>query len=321
MKTRPRPTRQTRRRRGGHFRPGSFVQRHAHALIASLGHLARRPWASCMTAAVLGVALALPTGLLVGVRNLEQLGVGWLAPDQAALFLVPGIEADKLDALHADLAADERVAVARIVTPDEALDEFRERSGLAEALAALETNPLPTVITLALAPGLEAPGALLAELEARDEVDFLQFDRLWAQRFDSLLAVARRVAGVTGAALLLAVLLSVGNTIRLDIAGRREEIEVTRLVGGSDAFIRQPFLYGGLWYGLGAGVLACGLVTVSVWLLQGPVGRLGAAYGADLALTGLSVRELLGLTGIGASVGWLGSRIAVARHLARIEPT
>jgi len=271
-----------------------------------------------MTATVLGVALALPTGLLVGVRNLEELGSGWLAPDQAAVFLAPGTE--EADVLRT-LEADERIAVASLVTPDQALEEFRERSGLGEALAALDSNPLPTVITLVLAPGLENPEGLLVELEAREGVDFVQFDRLWAERFDSVLAVARRAVGVAGAALLLAVLLTVGNTIRLDIAGRREEIEVTRLVGGSDAFIRQPFLYGGLWYGLGAGVLACLLVSVSVWLLQAPVGRLGAAYGADLGLAGLSPREWLGLTSIGASVGWLGSRIAVARHLASIEPS
>jgi cell division transport system permease protein len=319
VKASPKSTRQARRRRGGGFRPGSFFQRHAYALVSSLGHLARRPWASLMTATVLGVALALPSGLLVGVRNLERLGGGWLAPDQAAVFLVPGSEAG--ETLYAALEADERVAAARLVPPDEALTEFRERSGLAEALAALDENPLPTVITLVLEPGLENPEALVAELDARVEVDFVQFDRLWAERFDSVLAVARRAALVAGAALLLAVLLTIGNTIRLDIAGRREEIEVTRLVGGTDAFIRQPFLYGGLWYGLGAGVLACLLVGLAVWLLQGPVGRLGAAYGADLALTGLSPRELLGLILGGAATGWLGSRIAVARHLARIEPT
>jgi cell division transport system permease protein len=297
-----------------------FFQRHAYALVSSLGYLARRPWASIMTVTVLGVALALPAGLVVAVRNLERLGSGWLAPDQAAVFLRPGLAAADAAAVRAALADDPRVSEARLVDPDQALEEFRGRSGLAEALDALEENPLPSVITLVLAPASDHED-LLGELEAREDVDFLQFDQLWAERFDSLLAVARRAAEVAGAALLLAVLLTVGNTIRLDIAGRREEIEVTRLVGGSDAFIRQPFLYGGLWYGLGAGALACVLVSGSVWLLQGPVARLGDAYGAGLGLQGLSPREWLGLLGLGAAVGWLGSRIAVARHLARIQPT
>ena len=128
MKASLKPTPQARRRRVSGFRPGSFFQRHAYALISSLGHLARRPWASLMTVTVLGVALALPAGLLIGVRNVERLGSGWLASDQAAVFLAAGIETDQAKALHATLERDERVADARLVPPDEGFDSLAVHS-------------------------------------------------------------------------------------------------------------------------------------------------------------------------------------------------
>lgn len=299
------------------------VQRHLQVFLGSLGRLSQTPLTSLMTAMVIGIALALPSGLYVLLHNLERLGGGWQNSARISLYLDHDVNAAQAQALAARLRTRADVRQVSYVSPAQGLHEFRAASGFGAALDALGSNPLPAVLVVQPRIGAGGPSAvrnLVRTLRALPQVSLAQLDMAWVQRLYALMAVARRGVGVVAALLALAVLLVVGNTIRLDIQNRREQIEVTKLVGGTDAFIRRPFLYGGLWYGLAGGMIAWLLVSASLWLLQGPVSRLGLLYHSDFGLESLGAGPSALLLCGGAVLGLLGSWLAVGRHLAEIEP-
>jgi cell division transport system permease protein len=211
----------------------------------------------------------------------------------------------------------------RLITADEALARFREGSGLGDAVDALESNPLPHLVSIRPAAGSDDPDAIeaLAErLRALPEADVVQADSDWVRRLFAILAIARRLAALAAGLLAIGVLVIVGNTIRLDIQNRRDEIEVTKLIGGTDGFIRRPLLYGGFWYGLGGGLAALAIVQLGLLVLSGPVERLAGLYGSGFRPLGFGAVGALVLVLLGAGLGWLGSWISATRHLRRIEP-
>jgi cell division transport system permease protein len=298
--------------------------RHLQSFFSSLGQLSRRPLSSLMTAAVIGIALALPAGLHVLLANARDITSGWDAATQFSLFLKPGVVEARALVLAQELRSRPDVAHVRYVAPDEALAEFRKLSGFREALDALEGNPLPGVIIVR--PALEASTPKSVEelsirLGHRAEVDFAQLDVAWVQRLYALMEIVSR--GVLILALLLGagVLLVVGNTIRLAIQNRRDEIVVTKLLGATDAFIQAPFLYAGIWYGLAGGVMAVVLVASALWLLKGPASQLAILYHSDFTLQSLGLQGVGTVIGLSTLLGLLGSWIAVGRHLREIEPT
>ncbi len=320
---RPRGARRTGGRGGGARRPLVYLQRHAQVFIGTLGTLSRTPLTSLMTALVIGIALALPAGLYVLLHNAERLSGGWQGSARISLYLKDTVDDAGARALAARVGAMPGVRAVRYISPAQGLREFRAASGFGAALDALQSNPLPPV--LVVRPALrgadpQAVQALLKRLRALPEVAMAQLDLAWVRRLYAIMALAQRGVGIVAALLALAVLLVVGNTIRLDIQNRREQIEVTKLVGGTDAFIRRPFLYGGIWYGLAGGGIAWLLIEVALWLLQGPVRRLSLLYHSDFALAALGPAASLALIGGGAALGLLGSWLAVGRHLAQIEP-
>jgi cell division transport system permease protein len=216
------------------------------------------------------------------------------------------------------------VASVELIPADAALQEFREFSNFGAALDALTDNPLPHALVVRPSSTHASPAeidALRRHLQNWPEVDLVQVDTEWVKRFHSILDLVRRVLALVAGLLAIGVIVIVGNTIRLDIENRRMEIEVTKLVGGSDAFVRRPFLYSGFWYGLLGGGLACGLVALGAWLLQEPVGRLAGLYGSDFRLIGLDPRMTGVLLGAGTFLGWFGSWLATSEHLHEIEPT
>lgn len=305
-------------------RPRVWVAEHARAALGSLGRLWRNPVASGLTVAVIAVALALPGALWLLLKNAQQATGGWDAGTRISAYLDPALDAGAADAAARRIAARDDVRVVERIDAERALAEFRELAGFDRALEALERNPLPAVVVLEPAPGApRSPSALAAlagSVEQIEGVDQARVDLEWVERLYALLALIER--GVTLLALLLSagVLLIVGNTIRLDILNRRAEIEVTKLIGASDAFIRRPFLYGGLWYGLGGALAAWLLLALTRALLAGPVSRLASAYGSQFRLDGLAPDETGLLIGLGALLGWAGSWLAVGRHLRAIEP-
>lgn len=301
----------------------NWLVRHAQVSLNSLGRLYRSPFASLMTAAVIGIALALPSGLYLLTGNLQRLSTQWDGNANLSLFLRHSVSAGEAQALRERLAAWPEIDSLRLITPEQALEEFRDLSGFGEALDALDENPLPAV--LAVKPtadhaDAEAAAALLEKLNALPEVDLAQLDLQWVKRFNAIVDIVRRSIWVMAALLGLAVLLIIGNTIRLEIQNRREEIEITKLIGATNAFIRRPFLYSGFWYGISGAVLAGVLVELAFVQLHGPVRQLAGLYQSGFSLQTLSLQDVFLLLACGAALGLLGAWLAVSRHLAAIEP-
>jgi cell division transport system permease protein len=215
------------------------------------------------------------------------------------------------------------VDAVTLIPADKGLEEFRTYSGFGDALAALKENPLPHV--LHVRPKVEASGPAALESLRRyfgawPEVDLVQVDAEWVMRFNAILEVLRRLLLMAAVLLGAGVLAVIGNTIRLEIQGRRAEIEVTKLVGGTNSYVRRPFLYTGVLYGLGGALLAWGIVAIAVALLGEPVTTLAKLYGSRYVLRGPSRDDIGVLLGAGVVLGWLGAWISAARHLRRIEP-
>src|SRR5690625_1404717 len=223
----------------------AFASSHGRALLGSLGSLCRVPLATLLTAAVLGVALALPTGFLLLLSNLEQVTAGWDADARLSVFLKVDTSSQRYQAIVSELEQDPQVAATHLITPEEALREFREVSGMDDALALLEGNPLPAVVQVWPASGLDTQAFTALAERAQDlpEVEQVQLDSEWIQRLAIMVELAQRGTLVIATMLGLAVILVIGNTIRLAIENRREELIIIKLIGGTDAFIRRPFLY------------------------------------------------------------------------------
>ena len=302
----------------------TYLLRHAQVALNSLGRLYRAPLASLMTAAVIGIALALPSGLYLLTSNLQRLSTQWDGGASLSLFLRHDITVSQAKALTEKLRSWAEIEALQLITPEEALSEFRELSGFGSTLDALDENPLPAV--LAVKPADSAADAasaagLLERLQQLPEVELAQLDLQWVKRFNAIVDIVRRSIWVMATLLGLAVLLISGNTIRLEIQSRREEIEITKLIGATGAFIRRPFLYSGLWYGLSGALLATILVELAFLQLDSPVRQLAGLYQSGFSLNTLSPIEALSLMLAGVLLGLLGAWLAVGRHLAAIEPS
>lgn len=314
----------TRRSAGLQDRLRNYLRGHAQVALGSLGRLYRTPFSTLLTTAVIAIALALPSGLLALLDNLQRVSSAWEGSSSISLFLKSAIGDARAQTLARELEEWPGVGRVRSISRDQALAEFREFSGFGEALDSLDENPLPNV--LEIRPKAEQASDqdiedLLDELGRLPEVEAAQLDLQWVRRFNVLMDIGRRGVWVVGSLLGLAVLLIVGNTIRLEIQNRRDEIEVSKLIGGTDAFIRRPFLYTGLWYGLFGAVLAWIVVSLGFWLIDAPARRLAGLYDSGFLLAGLSWSGTGLLLLFGLALGLAGSWLAVGRHLNAIEPS
>lgn len=301
----------------------SYLAHHRRTALDSARRLWRAPVASGMTLLVMGIALALPVVLLLFLVSLQSVSAGWESSARVTLYLEPQADIATLDRLRIEVSQQANVSQVKELKKDDALAEFRASSGLADALDYLDANPLPHTLLVTPDPGARTKAgmeALTAALSRLDAVDRVQVDLGWLQRLNTITDLIGR--GVWALALLLgaAVILVIGNTIRLAIENRRDEILVAKLVGGTDAFVRRPFLYTGIWYGLGGGVVAIVLLQSTFWWLSGPVERLTRLYGSDFEFSGLPWDALLLLLLSATLLGWLGAWLAVKRHLDAIEP-
>lgn len=303
---------------------GSFVMLHLYTLLASLGRIWRSGLGAVMTTSVIAIALALPSVFLLAVDNLEGATRSGRSLGEVTVFARDGVADQTLSALASDLQALALVETVRVMSADQALAEFSQLSGFSEALDALEDNPLPAVaIVSPVTSALEEAQirSLIEQIERHESVAFAQYDLDWMNRLAAIVRVIGRGIEVVGVLFALAVLLVVGNTIRLDILNRREEIMVSKLIGATDAFVRRPFLYTGFWYGFLGGLLAWLLLLIALSLLSGPVDDLAASYGESFELDGAGIVYGVQLISVSALLGWLGSGLAVRRHLREIEPT
>ena len=299
----------------------SYLQNHRYVAKDSLLRLWLHPIASLMTLAVIGIALALPSGFYLLLKNAQSLTKNWDGNAQISLFLSDATKEKQGIELSKTLLEMPEIEKTEFISRQQALKEFEAVSGLSDIMSGLSDNPLPAVITVY--PTSSAPEsieALRKQLTEIPEVELAQLDSQWVRRLHSILKLGQRIVWALGVGLVLAVMLVVVNTIGLAIENRKEEIIVTKLVGATDGFVRRPFLYTGLWYGLAGGLLALMMLeSVLIWL-NNPVSDLAQLYNAHFILSGLGFINAMDMLLLAALIGVMGAWVAVGRHLREIEP-
>ncbi|MDE0004544.1 MAG: permease-like cell division protein FtsX [Rhodospirillaceae bacterium] len=298
-----------------------YLTLHVENLTGAVARLAQRPLGSLMTILVIAIALVVPAGLRVMVDNARALSGTWQGAADFTVYLEFAVDEPAAEGLAQQIGQRNDVERAELLNRSDALVEFRAWSGFGEALDLLDENPLPHAIVVRPAGTGADLDQLVQNLDALEETALVQLDTEWLERLRAILELARRVVDVTTVLLGLAVIVVIGNTIRLEIGSRREEIEIIKLVGGSDGYIRRPFLYLGLCYGVGAGILAALIIVLGLGLVAAPARALMELYGSIYRPAGLSLSDTAWLLGVGGFLGWAGAGIAVARHLRDIEPS
>jgi len=297
---------------------GTWFDHHLYSFVASLGRVLRKPWATALTVGVMAVALALPLGLWLVLGNVERFSGSVQQSRQISVFLKQDVADARAHALVQELRGRRNVGKVELRTPQQGLESLREKGVPAAAIDAAGGNPLPYVL-IVTPSGDEA--LLASGLQQLPEADLVQHDTQWRQRLDGWLRFGGRVAWVLAALLGLGALLVVGNTVRLDIQSRREEIGVLQLLGATDGFIRRPFLYLGVWYGIAAGAAALGLLAAAGYALREPLAELASSYGSRFELNGFEPLAALAVLAGATLLGWLGASFVTGHYLRQTRPT
>jgi cell division transport system permease protein len=295
---------------------------HVQNCLATLRELGGQPIATGLTVAVIGIALALPASLNILVQNGRNLAGGWESVRDFSVYMLPGTELGNAQTLADELKAMGVIDSVSVTPADAALKDFRESSGLGKVLDSLGSNPLPHTLVVRPVDSASADelGKLGKRISEHDDVDMVKIDTAWVERLNAILDFLRRIVLIGSLLLVAAVVIIVGNTVRLDIQNHRDEIEVLKLLGASDGFVRRPFLYVGLWYGLIGGCIALLVLFLGGWILSGPLQRLVGLYSAEVSLLGMDRATVLAVFSGGILSGWGGAWTAVARHLFAIQP-
>ncbi|MDX1452727.1 MAG: permease-like cell division protein FtsX [Oleiphilaceae bacterium] len=301
----------------------SYLDNHRKVLRNTLRTQHDAPLASLFTCSVIGFALVLPTLLALLLSNLQQVNLGWDGSAQITLFMADHVSAEEGQAWSQQLNKRANITDVQFIDADEALAEFTAAMRLENTLSYLDENPLPHSIIITphhSLKSLEDLQTLEQQLAQSDLITSSMLDVMWLQRLQAITAFLERGVWLIAGMLGLAVILILGNTIRLAIENRREEIIVLKLVGGTNAFVCRPFLYMGSFYGLGGSLIAVILSQIIISLLNGPVIALAQSYQSQYELSGLGFESTLFLLLVGTVLGWLGAWIAVRRHISAIEP-
>lgn len=291
--------------------------------LGSLGELWRTPFASMMTIAVLGLSLTLPATLYVVVKNSQAIGAQWDNPAEITLFLEKSLSAQQVESFQQRVRLMDQVEQVVHISRDDALREFRDYSGFGSAIDYLDENPLPDVLLVTPQRDYSTSGRasqLQRTLAGESEVSESRLDLDWIERLQALIRLVEDALSALAILLCVAVVLIVGNTIRLGILNRRDEIMIMKLVGATNGYIQRPFLYTGAWYGIIGGLIAWVATLVLIWWIRAAVLRVTELYDSQFRLQGLTFSELLILWAIAVGLGLLGSWLAVRRHVAAIEP-
>lgn len=300
-----------------------FFADHFRQSINSLGELYRIPFASLMTIGVLGFSITLPSTLYIMVENTEQVTDQWQQASEISLFLREDVSDAQAQQLLKRLTSWNEISQVDYVSSQEALEEFQRLSGLGEALDYLDKNPLPAVVLVVPTSKHATPraaGLLLDKLRKEREVDIGKLDIEWLERLYSLLSIAKELVYLLAILLFFAVVLIIGNTIRLNILGKRDEILVMKLVGATDAFIQRPFLYTGFWFGLLGGLVAWFTVTLILLWIGWSLDEFMQQYQIQLDITGLNIKALGIMLLLSVLLGLMGSFLSVQKHVNEIEP-
>jgi cell division transport system permease protein len=299
---------------------GQILAQHRLAFSLVTDRMRRTPLALLMMIAVIGVTLSLPAMLYVALENLQRLAGGFQTAPQISLFLAMNAPQDQIKEIDARLGKHEGVATYRFVSRDDAWHEMQQSTGLAEIAGGLEQNPLPDAYVIEAKSGDPAAiERMQQEMQQWPGVEHAQLDAAWIKRLHGLLELGNKLVLVIAGLLGFALLIITGNSIRLQIATQREEIELSRLIGATDRFIHRPFLYAGTLYGIGGGLAALLILAGAVWLFNESVAELARLYASDFSLVMPTADVSLALVGGSALLGWIGSYLAVNRALADIE--
>jgi cell division transport system permease protein len=302
---------------------GAYFLHHMQSLVFSLGKIYQTPTTTIMTVAVIGITLSLPGGFYLFLKNIDAVSGDFRSSNQIVLYLDIALDEKKARALERQVADMPDVVETEFVSKQNSLEKFRQTSGFGKSIDTLSSNPLPHTIIVEPVSSADtfAVKNLLNLLQTLPGVEIAKLDTEWLERLYTILEIAKRSVAIITILFSFAVLLIIGNTIRLDIQNRYQEIIVTKLIGATNAFIRRPFLYGGLWYGLLGGLISWLIVEIGYLVISGPLESLNLLYQADLVLITFTFQDFIILISSSTLLGLTGSWIAVARHLNQIEPT
>jgi cell division transport system permease protein len=305
----------------------AYLIRHLQVLFATLGDMRRTPAATINTLLIIAITLLLPSLLYIGVKSAESLSSNWEGRPQISIFLHKEISDNAARLIFEEVQLHPSIELAEFVTAEDALAEFKILSGddfgLEQELAFLGSNPLPASIVVMPDHASSKPESLVAlkdDLGKFDGIDTIRLDLDWTDRFNAILLVFSRVSLLLSGLLALGLVLIVGNTIKLLIFNRRDEIEITKLVGGTDTFVKRPFLYYGAFFGFFGSLISIALLLLAASLVRKPVTELAALYDSNALIHQATALEVFGLIIIGTVLGWLAARWSVAQHLRKIQP-
>ncbi|MEZ5540367.1 MAG: permease-like cell division protein FtsX [Pseudomonadales bacterium] len=300
----------------------AWLQHHRHSANSSLQQQKRAPAQFFLTAIVIGITLALPALFMLAIHNVQKLGEHWNGNPRLSVFLERKTAAEKITELQQQLRQHTAVNTITLITPEQGLADFEKDTNLSNTLALLDENPLPPLLTVELkndtAP--EAVETLQKKWQQLPQVDSVRVDFAWLQKLFHLMQLGKRIAVGLAVLLGMGALLSIGNTIRLALENRRTEIVVANLVGATDAFVRRPFLYSGMWFGLAGGAVAIILMEVGYYSIVEPTAQLAALYHSTFSLQGPTLLTLLSLMVSGVAIGILGAWLTAWYHLRTMRP-
>ena len=300
-----------------------FLYHHIQEAKTAVAGIWFAPLTSLMTIAVIAISLAIPAVFYVALKNAESVSQQWQSGTQITLYLKKGTPDDVASSLVARIQQDSQVEQVRFISSADALKEFSQLSAFSDAMSSLSENPLPAAIEITPGAAFRTPDAtraLMSRYSSGGEVEQAKLDLQWVARLQGMIELIRHTVQGMAALLIIGLVLTIANTLRLNIFSRRAEIEVMKLVGATNRFIYRPYLYLGLWYGLMGGMLAWWLCEVLILWSEHQVTLLAALYDSHFRLMGLSAGEggclLLGSMGLGITAAWF----SVYRHITEIEP-
>lgn len=302
---------------------GGWQEQWRYAWANTLGDMLRQPLATLLTVMVIAISLTLPSICYLVWKNVSQAAEQWYPTPQLTVYLDKALDDNAAQAAIAQLQAQDGVEAVNYLSRDEAMGEFRNWSGFGGALDMLEENPLPAVAIIT--PKLDFQSAqtlttLRDRVAAVQGVSEVRMDDSWFARLVALTDLVGQIAATIGILMIVAVFLVIGNSVRLSIFGRRETINVMKLIGATDGFILRPFLNGGALLGVGGALLSLILSQALVWRLSAVVDQVASVFGTRFAVTGLGWDETLLLLLIAAMIGWLAAWLATVQHLRRFTP-
>ncbi len=303
-------------------RISAYLLHHLQSLVFSLGKIYQAPATTIMTVAVIGITLSLPGGFYLFLKNIDAMSGEFRSSSQISLFLDLGVSEKRAREVEREIADMDQVLSTSFISRDLSLEQFRRDSGFGKSIDTLSSNPLPhTIVVEPRESDSFTVRNLVNRLQAMPEIEIAKLDTEWLERLYTIVEIARRGVVIITILFACAVLLIIGNTIRLDIQNRYQEIIVTKLIGATDSFIRRPFLYGGVWYGLFGGIISWLIVEIGILAIAGPLERLHLLYQSEIRLISFAFFDFLVLIAASTLLGLAGSWIAVARHLNQIEPS